>query len=106
MFDLIRKTILTGAGLAAMTRDKVEELAKELTEKGKMSEKEGKELVDELLKKSEKAKKDLETKVEGIVENVVGKMNLVSKEDITRLEEKIRYIEQQKASENKTGTSK
>ena len=105
MFDLIRKTILTGAGLAAMTRDKVEELAKELTEKGKMSEKEGEELVDELLKKSEKAKKDLETKVEGIVENVVGKMNLVSKEDVTRLEEKIRCIGQQKASKNMTGIS-
>ena len=106
MLDFIKKTMLTGVGLAAMTRDKVEELAKELTEKGDMSEKEGKELVDELLKKSEKAKKDLETKVEGIVEKVLGKMNLASKEDIERLEEKIRYIEQQKASENKTGTSK
>ena len=106
MLDFIKKTMLTGVGLAAMTRDKVEELAKELTEKGEMSEKEGKELVDELLKKSEKAKKDLETKVEGIVEKVLGKMNLASKEDIERLEEKIKYIEQQKASENKTGTSK
>lgn len=65
-----------------------------------------KELVDELVKKSEKAKKDLETKVEGIVEKVLGKMNLASKEDIARLEEKIRYIEQQKSSENKPGTSK
>lgn len=64
MFDLIRKTILTGVGLSTMTRDKVKDLAKELTEKGEMSEKEGKELVDELLKKSEKAKKDLETKYE------------------------------------------
>ena len=106
MFDLIKKTMLTGVGLAAMTRDKVEELARELIEKGEMTEKEGKDLVDEFMKKSEQAKKDLETKVEGIVEKVLGKMNLATKEDIRRLEEKIRHIEQQKVSENKTGTSK
>ena len=44
MFDLIKKTMLTGVGLAAMTKDKVEELAKELSKKGKLSEKEGKDL--------------------------------------------------------------
>jgi len=91
MFDLIKKAMLTGVGLAAMTRDKVEELPRELIEKGEMTEKEG--LVDEFMKKSEQAKKDLETKVEGIVEKVLGKMNLAPKEDIRRLEEKIRHIE-------------
>jgi len=30
----LKKTILTGVGLAVMTKDKVEELAKNLTEKG------------------------------------------------------------------------
>ena len=98
MFDLIKKTMLTGVGLAAMTRDKVEELAMELIEKGEMTEKEGKELVDEFVRKSEQAREELETKVESIVEKVLEKMNLATKEDITRLEEKIRYIEQQKAS--------
>jgi len=60
MLELIKKTVLSGVGL---TRDKIEELAKDLTEKGEMSEKEGKELVEELVKKSERAGKDLESKV-------------------------------------------
>ncbi|MEA3358729.1 MAG: polyhydroxyalkanoate synthesis regulator [Thermodesulfobacteriota bacterium] len=93
MINLIKKTILTGAGLAAMTKDKVEELAKELTEKGEMSEKEGKELIDELLKKSEQARKDLEIKVESIVEKVLGKMNLAGKEDISKLEKRLDRLE-------------
>ncbi len=42
MPDLIKKTMLTGVGLALKTWDEVEDLAKELVEKGKMSEKEGK----------------------------------------------------------------
>jgi len=33
MLDIIKKTMLMGAGLASMTRDKIEELAKELTER-------------------------------------------------------------------------
>ncbi len=90
MFDLIKKTILTGVGLAAMTKDKIDELAKELAEKGKMSEKEGKELLDDLLKKSEQSRKDLETKVEDMVRRVLKKMDVATKKDIERLEKKLK----------------
>ena len=96
MFDLIKKTVLTGVGLAAMTKDKVEELAKELTEKGEMSEKEGKELIDDLLKKSEEAKKDLEERIEGVVRKTLEKLNVATKKDIDRLEEKIKHLKQEK----------
>lgn len=94
MFELIKKTMLAGVGLAAVTKDKVEELARELTEKGEMSEKEGKELIDELLKKSEQARKDLETKVEDTVRKVLGKMAVATKEDIDSLSERIKNLEQ------------
>ena len=100
MFDLIKKTMLTGVGLAAMTKDKVEELAKELTEKGEMSEKEGRELVDDLLKKSEQAKKDLEKNVENIVEKVLGKMNLASKEDISKIEKRLKRLEKKETADS------
>lgn len=93
MFDLIKKTMLTGIGLAAMTKDKVEGLAKELIEKGELSEKEGKELVDELLKKSEQAGKELESKIEGLVQEALGKMDLASKKDISQLAARIELLE-------------
>lgn len=99
MFDIIKKAMLTGVGLAAMTRDKIEEMAKELTEKGEMTEKEGRELVDELVKKSEKAKKDLETKMEGIVEKVLVKMNLATKEDISKIEKRLKRLEKKETAE-------
>jgi polyhydroxyalkanoate synthesis regulator phasin len=93
MFDIIKKVMLTGVGLAAMTKDKVEELAKELAEKGKLSEKEGKKLVDDLLKKSEKAKKDLEKDIEKVVKNTIKKMNLVSAEELSDLRKRIKKLE-------------
>ena len=94
MFELIKKTMLAGVGLAAVTKDKVEELARELTEKGEMSEKEGKELIDELLKKSEQARKDLETKMEDTVRKVLEKMAVATKKDIDSLSERIKNLEQ------------
>ena len=100
MFDLIKKTMLTGVGLAAMTKDKVEELAKELSEKGKLSEKEGKDLLDGLLKKSEEAKKDLEGKIEGVVRKTLEKLNIATRKDIDELTAKIERLEQKVNSQN------
>ncbi|MBW2610495.1 MAG: phasin family protein [Deltaproteobacteria bacterium] len=105
MFDLIKKTILTGVGLAAMTRDKFEELAKELTERGEISEKEGKELVDDLLEKSKQARKDLETKVEDIVHKVLEKIDVATKKDIAGLEKKIKRLAKKETTGNKGGMS-
>ena len=93
MFDLIKKTLLTGVGLAAMTKDKIEELAKELTEKGKLTEKEGKDLVDDLLKKSEKAKKDLEAQIERVVKDTMKKMNIPSGEELSNLTKRVKKLE-------------
>ena len=93
MFDLIKRTMLTGVGLAAMTKDKIEELAKELTKKEKLTEKEGKELVDDLLKKSEKAKKDLEGQIERVVKDTMKKMNIASGEELSNLTKRVKKLE-------------
>ena len=93
MFDLIKRAMLTGVGLAAMPKDKIKELAKELAEKEKLTEKEGKELVDDLLKKSEKAKKDLEGQVERVVKDTMKKMNLVSAEELSNLTKRVKKLE-------------
>ncbi|MCK5509194.1 MAG: hypothetical protein KAI50_11835 [Desulfobacterales bacterium] len=94
MFDIIKKVMLTGVGLAAMTKDKVEELAGDLAKKGKLSEKEGKKLVDDLLKKSEKAKDDLEKDIERVVKNTMKKMNLAGAEDLSNLTKQVKKLEQ------------
>jgi len=105
MFELIKKTMLTGVGLAVMTKEKVEELARELTEKGGMSEKEGKKFIDDLLKRSEEARKDLDKRVEDMVRKALKKIDVATKKDIARLEKKIIDVEHKQASDNKTTMS-
>ncbi|MBW2040214.1 MAG: hypothetical protein JRI46_11620 [Deltaproteobacteria bacterium] len=92
MFDLIKKTMLTGLGLAFLTKDKVEELAKEFVKKGKLSEKEGKEFIDELSKKSEDAKKEVEGKIEKVARDTMKKMNLVTRDDFLKLEKQLKQL--------------
>ena len=66
---------------------------------------EGEELIDDLLKKSEQARKDLEIKVEDTVQKVLKKMDVATKKEIARLEKKVRNLEKKKASGNKTSMS-
>ena len=71
MVDLIKKAIITGVGLAVLTKEKAEELVQELTQQAKLSEQEGKELFDGLLKQSENARNDLQSKLDETVLAVV-----------------------------------
>jgi len=93
MLDTIHKMFLAGVGLAAMTKDKIDEHVKELVEKGKLSEKEGREIADEMLKKSKQAKDDLEKQVEKQVQQTLQTLQIASKEDVEKLEARIEKLE-------------
>ncbi|HKM55998.1 MAG TPA: hypothetical protein VJY33_21505 [Isosphaeraceae bacterium] len=104
MFDLIKKTLLTGVGLAVMTKDKVEELGKEFASQAKLSELEGKEFVDHLLKQSETARKDFESRINSAVQKAVSGLNLASKDEVAKLSAKVEELAA-KLSSNSKGTS-
>ena len=89
MIELIKKALYTGVGLAVLTKDKAEDLVQELTKQAKLSEQEGKELFDGLLKHSEQARHDFQAKVDEAVLAVVKRLNLASKDEVASLKAKI-----------------
>ncbi|MCB2181415.1 MAG: hypothetical protein KQH63_05285 [Desulfobulbaceae bacterium] len=101
MIDLLKNAFYTGLGAAELTKEKIEELAKELAEKGKLSESEMKKFVDDALSKSEERKEQLKNQLEQIVEDTIKKMNLVSRTEFDALEKKLQEVieNQQKGSE-------
>ncbi|MFO0945490.1 MAG: hypothetical protein U1D30_06020 [Planctomycetota bacterium] len=101
MIELLKKTMLTGIGLAVLTKDKVEELGREMIKQGEISEKEGKEFVDDLLQKSEDARKDFGEQMDKVVKNAVDRMNLATREEIAALSERIARLEAALASQGK-----
>ncbi len=99
MLNLVKKVMLTGVGLAIMTKEKAEELGRELVKKGEITEKEGKEFVEDLLKKSEDARKDFEKKVEESVKKMLARMDIVTKKDINKLVKRVATLEKGKAAD-------
>lgn len=97
MLDYIQKGLLTGVGLASLTVEKADALVKELIKKGEMSEKEGKDLADDLMKKSEQAGKDLEKKMGELVHKALAKLDVAMKADVAALEKRIKDLEAQLA---------
>jgi polyhydroxyalkanoate synthesis regulator phasin len=92
VIDLIKKTMMAGIGLALKTRDEVEELAKDLVKKGTMSEQEGKNFLDDLLKRYDEAKDKLEDKVEKTVKEFLKKADIVTSDELKALKKEIREL--------------
>jgi polyhydroxyalkanoate synthesis regulator phasin len=96
MFDILKKTILFGAGLASMTREKMEKFVDEMVNKGEISEKEGRELVEDLIERSRKAKKDFEDGVGKAVAKALKKLNIPQRDEIEALRARIEELEKSK----------
>lgn len=100
MIDLIKKAMFTGIGVASLTKEKIEDVAQEFIDKGKLSETEGKKLVDELMVKSEESKEDVKKQVEELVNSTLANMNIAKASDIEELKAEIQALKVQ-LSENK-----
>jgi len=90
--DFIKKSMLIGVGLAALTREKLEQSIDELIKKGEISEKEGKDALDDLVKKSKEARKELTDKVEKTVADTLKKLNIPTRKEYLKLAEKVEQL--------------
>ena len=92
MSDLIKKTLLAGVGLALKTWDEVEDLAKELVDKGKMNEKHGNKFIKDLQNRYEETQKKLEARVEQTVKEFLKKANVVTSDELKAVKKEVREL--------------
>jgi polyhydroxyalkanoate synthesis regulator phasin len=92
MLDFIKKTMLTGIGLAMKTKDELEEWVKEIVNKGELSEKEGKNFLDDLKEKSEKAQKEFEEKMESKFKDLLKKADIATRDEVNDLKIEIEEL--------------
>ncbi len=93
MFDVLKKTFLTGVGLTLMTADKVEEVAREIANAAQLSADKGQEFVDEAVNRARKGREELEATVQRLVNDSLKKTPVATREDIDRLTAKIEQLE-------------
>lgn len=91
--EVAKKALYFGLGLAAYSKEKIEELVKEVVEAGEAKQKDAAALKEELLKKAEEEKKEIEKLLQKEIKRVVKSMGLLTKDDLKGLEEKIAELE-------------
>lgn len=104
MLNIIKKSMLTGIGLALIAKDEVVDLAKEVVNKSKMSEKEGTKFLDDLQKRYDETQSKLEERVQHAVKEFMKKADVVTGDELRGLKKEIRELK--KAISKSTDTSK
>lgn len=85
MKDVLKNMFYIGAGAAFLTKEKLEELRTELIDKGKMTQDEGKQFIDDIVKKSEEAKSQIDEQIHEAITARLKNMDIATGDDIAQL---------------------
>ncbi len=89
MFDYLKKSLLTGVGLALRSKAEIEDLAKEFAKTSSMSQDEAKEFFKDCQGKYEEARAEFDKKLEATIEKILKKLDLPSRSDIKALNDRM-----------------
>lgn len=95
MEDLFKKFVYTGVGLVSLTVEKFQSSIEKLVDDDKLSQEEGKKLVDDLFTNTEAKREEFETKLKGIIEEVMVRMNLATQKQVQELQDRLAVLETQ-----------
>ena len=93
IWDAIEQAAYTGLGLAALTKEKLDEAVDTLKKERGLTENEGRHLAEQLKDNAESAKRNLDEVVHKAVEKTLSRMNLATRGELERLEKRIRELE-------------
>lgn len=93
MAEFFKKSVLAGIGLITEGNQMMNKLVKELVKKGEISSKEGEKLLKDLLKKGEEAREQFAKTLHKGAEDVLGRADIATKDDIEKLSKKVASLE-------------
>ncbi|MEH0156299.1 hypothetical protein V6R21_19265 [Limibacter armeniacum] len=95
MEELIKRFVYTGVGIVAFTAEKVKEIVDKLVAEEKLTEEEGKKIVDEFLSNTESRKDEFESQLKVLAEKFssVFSMKDAKTEDVEDLKARIEALE-------------
>jgi polyhydroxyalkanoate synthesis regulator phasin len=93
MFEIFKKSIFAGLGLAVVTKSKLESVLEKLVEEGKMSRTEAEKMGQELLESGEKQWTDFETRLQETVKGFLANMDICKASDFKKLEKRVKALD-------------
>ncbi|MEL7533459.1 MAG: hypothetical protein AAFN10_19250 [Bacteroidota bacterium] len=106
MEELFKRFLYTGVGFVAMTAEKLQESIDEMVGDGKLSEEEGKKLVDNFMDNAETRKQEFESKLKEAAEGVVEKFSFPSKGEYETLLKRVEELEAKLAAKESASSPK
>ena len=93
MLELLEKAVMTTIGVAAITRKKTEELVAEMKERFKLSEEEGKQLMDRIQAIANESREKISEMAEVEVKKVIERLGLISRDEFDLLSKRVEELE-------------
>ncbi|HKJ13383.1 MAG: phasin family protein [Desulfobulbaceae bacterium] len=93
MFEIFKKSLFAGLGLAVVTKTKLESVLEKLVEEGKMSRDEAEKMGQDLLESGEKQWTDFETRLQETVKGFLKNMDISKASDMKKLEKKVKALD-------------
>jgi len=93
MLELFEKVVMTTIGVAAITQKKAEELVAEMKDRYKLSEEEGKNLVEKIQSMARENREKVKQMAEAEVQKVVERLGLVSLDEFDLLKKRVQDLE-------------
>ncbi|RKX77942.1 MAG: hypothetical protein DRP60_05965 [Spirochaetes bacterium] len=102
IWDALERAAYTGLGLAALTKDKLDEAVETLKKERGLTEDEGRHLAEELKDGAETARRNLDERVDAAVERAYRRLNLATRADVKALKSRIDELERQLKEKGET----
>ena len=93
MVELLEKMMLSGLGALALSKSKGEELLTEVRDKYRLSEDEGRALLEKLQSSAQQGKESLAAAVENEVKRAIRSVGMVTREEHELLEQRVVELE-------------
>ena len=94
--EFAKKSLLAGLGLAVITKEKAQAIAKLLVKKGKASEAEAEKVAKMILVNAKKGKKIVEEHMDKAVKNISEKINVPSRKEFEKLKKMVSEIKRKR----------
>ena len=93
MFEIFKKSLFAGLGLAVVTKTKLENVLEKLVEEGKLSKEEAEKMGKDLLESGEQQWTDFEERLQETIKGFLANMDLCKASDMKKLEKKIKALD-------------
>lgn len=93
MMDTLKNTLLAGLGAATYTKDKVEEVFKDLVEKGKVTKEEADSYLGKLTNEGKESFDKVSRDLNNMLQDMMRKGPLATASDLKALEKRVQALE-------------